>query len=185
MLHHALALPLALLLAGPGTAGPGASDLPVPAVTAALPPGTWSWPVHGPVLRGFDPPESPFGAGHRGIDIAVPIGTVVRAPEGAVVAFAGKVGGHLFVTLDHGGELTSTYSWLAAVQVRKGDVLARGQAFATSGPGHPGSVVPHLHLGVRLAGAYVDPLLYLEPVGVQDLIRLAPLIGSEVVAPAA
>jgi murein DD-endopeptidase MepM/ murein hydrolase activator NlpD len=141
--------------------------------------------VHGPVIRGFDPPESPYGSGHRGIDVAVPVGTAVRAPEAAVVAFAGKVGGHLFVTLDHGGELTSTYSWLSSTQVRKGDTVARGQAFATSGPGHPGSVVPHLHLGVRLGGAYVDPFLYLEPAGVHDLIRLAPLSGAGVASLAA
>ena len=185
MLHPAFALPLALLLAGPGAAGPIASDGFGGAAPAAFAPGTWSWPVHGPLLRGFDPPESPYGSGHRGIDIAVPIGTVVRAPEGAVVAFAGKGGGQLFVTLDHGGELTSTYSWLGSVQVRKGDVVARGQPFATSGLGHPGSAVPHLHLGVRLAGTYVDPLLYLGPAGVQDLIRLAPLVDPEVAAAAA
>jgi murein DD-endopeptidase MepM/ murein hydrolase activator NlpD len=165
-----------LLLAGPTSpgnlvdppAGPGSSPLSAS--------GTWSWPVHGPILRGYDPPETPYGAGHRGIDVAVPIGTTVRAPESAVVAFAGKVGGQLFVTLDHGGELASTYSWLSKALVRKGDVVIRGQPIATSGLGHPGSLVPHLHLGVKLAGAYVDPMLYLGPTGVQDLIRLAPLM---------
>jgi murein DD-endopeptidase MepM/ murein hydrolase activator NlpD len=185
VIHRALALPLALLLAGPGVAGPIAPDDFGSVARVASSSGTWSWPVHGPLLRGFDPPESPYGSGHRGIDIAVPIGTVVRAPEGAVVAFAGKVGGQLFVTLDHGGQLTSTYSWLGSTQVRKGDGVGRGQPFATSGLGHPGSAVPHLHLGVRLAGAYVDPLLYLGPAGVQDLIRLAPLVEPQVAAAAA
>ena len=37
----------------------------------------------------------------------------------------------------------------------------------------------------RLAGAYVDPLLYLGPAGVQDLIRLAPLVDPQVAAAAA
>jgi murein DD-endopeptidase MepM/ murein hydrolase activator NlpD len=137
------------------------------------------------VLRGYDPPETPYGAGHRGIDIAVPVGSTVRAPDAAVVAFAGKVGGQLFVTLDHGGEVTSTYSWLASALVHEGEVVARGQAIATSGQGHPGSLVPHLHLGVRLGGVYVDPLLCLGPMGVEDLIRLAPLTGSGVAGVAA
>ena len=146
--------------------------------------GTWSWPVHGPVIRGFDPPETPYGAGHRGIDVAVALGTTVRAPESGVVTFAGKVGGDLFATLDHGGGLASTYSWLSSTLVRKGDVVARGQPIATSGLGHDGSLVPHLHLGVKLDGSYVDPLLYLGPAGVEDLIRLAP-IPTAVVDPAA
>lgn len=181
MVLRALALPLVLLLAGPAAsdraASGGATYLPRPAASS----GSWSWPVHGPLLRGYDPPESPYGAGHRGIDIAVRVGTTVGAPEGAVVAFAGKVGGQLFVTLDHGGGLTSTYSWLASALVHKGDVVARGQPIATSGAGHPGSLVSHLHLGVKLAGDYVDPLLYLRPAGVEDLIRLAPMAGDGVV----
>jgi murein DD-endopeptidase MepM/ murein hydrolase activator NlpD len=162
---HALALPIALMVVGLGSMSP--SDAPL--ATAG-----WPWPVRGPVIRGFDPPEDPFGAGHRGIDIAAPIGTVVVAPAPGTVAFAGKVGGHLFVTLDHGGELTTTYSWLSATSVRKGDSVTEGQAFAATGTGHPGAAVPHLHFGVRLAGLYLDPLTFLLELGVVDLIRLAP-----------
>jgi len=182
---HALALPLILLLTGPAASGEWGFTVEIRTPRPAAASGTWSWPVQGPLLRGYDPPQSPYGAGHRGIDIAVRVGTTVRAPEGAVVAFAGKVGGQLFVTLDHGGDLTSTYSWLSSTLVRKGDVVARGQPIATSGPGHPGSLVPHLHLGVKLGGVYVDPLLYLGTASVQDLIRLAPLAGAGVVAAAA
>ena len=143
-----------------------------PAMPAA---GTWAWPVAGPVIRGFDPPDTPFGAGHRGIDIAAPTGTTVVAPEAGVVSFAGRVGGELFVTLDHGGGLTSTYSWLSAALVRQGDVVPRGSAIALTGRGHPGSTVPHLHLGVRLDGQYLDPMAFLAPPSVTGFIRLAPL----------
>lgn len=172
MVLHVLVLPLLVLLAGPSTP---ARD---PVLALAATSGTWSWPVHGPILRDFEPPETPYGSGHRGIDIAVPLGTVVHAPEGAVVSFAGSVGGQLFVTLDHGGQLESTYSWLGSTLVRRGDVVARGQAIATTGTGHTGSTVPHLHVGVKLADVYVDPLDYLGPTGVQDMIRLAPITGS-------
>ncbi len=163
---HALALPIVLMVIG---FGPGLA----PSQPVAT--GTWDWPVRGPVIRGFDPPEDPFGAGHRGIDIAAPVGSTIVAPASGTVAFAGKVGGQLFVTLDHGGELTSTYSWLSATSVRKGDTVTAGQPFASTGIGHPGSAVPHLHFGVRLAGAYMDPLAFLVDLGVVDLIRLAPL----------
>jgi murein DD-endopeptidase MepM/ murein hydrolase activator NlpD len=142
---------------------------------AARAAGTWAWPVIGPVVRGFDPPDSPYGSGHRGIDIAAPIGTTVVAPAAGVVTFAGAVAGRLYVTIDHGGGLLSTCSFLSATLVRKGDTVAEGQPIASSGPGHPGDLDPDLHLGVRLAGQYVDPLDYLRPPSVADLIHLAPL----------
>jgi murein DD-endopeptidase MepM/ murein hydrolase activator NlpD len=137
--------------------------------------GDWTWPVVGPVMRGFDPPDSPFGSGHRGIDIAAPVGTPVRAAAAGTVAFAGPVGGRLFVTVDHGAGLESTYSFLGSISVRRGDVVSQGQTIARSGTGHAGDIVPSLHFGVRLADTYVDPLEYLGPVDVWRFIRLAPL----------
>jgi murein DD-endopeptidase MepM/ murein hydrolase activator NlpD len=155
------------------------ASLAVVLVTAA--PGSpahaagWLWPVAGPVIRGFDPPASPYGSGHRGIDIATSVGTTVVAPAGGMVTFAGPVGGHLFMTIDHGGGLESTYSWLSAFIVRKGAVVSRGQPIARTGWGHPSSPIPHLHLGVKLLDVYVDPMDYLEPASVTSFIRLAPL----------
>jgi len=145
---------------------------PGAAASAATP---WSWPVSGAIVRGFDPPDDPYGAGHRGIDIAAPVGSIVVAPDDGVVTFAGKVGGRLFLTIDHGGGVSSTCSWLTSVFVRKGDRVSRGQAVATTGWGHADLTVPHLHFGVRLNGTYVDPLTYLASPSVVDLIRLAPL----------
>ncbi len=148
--------------------------LPGPARAA----GDWSWPVVGPVIRGFDPPDTPFGSGHRGIDIAVAVGSPVRAPTAGRVAFAGPVGGRLFLTIDHGLGLESTYSWLDAVTVRRGDPISRGQVIGRSGTGHAGALVPHLHFGVRLLDVYVDPFDYLGPVEVWRFIRLAPLAAA-------
>jgi murein DD-endopeptidase MepM/ murein hydrolase activator NlpD len=140
--------------------------------------GTWLWPVTGPVTRGFDPPDSPYGSGHRGIDIAVPTGTVVVAPASGTVTFAGPVGGYLFLTVDHGGGLASTYSWVSGLSVRKGAAVVAGQAIALTGNGHPGDTIPSLHFGVKLNGAYVDPMLYLESESVTSFIRLAPLLAG-------
>lgn len=139
--------------------------------------GTWAWPVTGPVIRAFDPPDSPYGAGHRGIDIAAPAGSIVLAPADGRVAFVGPVGGRLFLTIDHSGGLESTYSWVASLDVRKGDVVHRGQPVARSGAGHTGDPVPNLHLGVKLDDIYVDPLDYLEPVDIAGWLRLAPVLG--------
>jgi len=167
-----------MVLLGPSSVSPGAANGPAPEATTfapALPNGTWPWPVSGPVIRGFDSPDTPFGAGHRGIDIAVAPGTPILAPEAGTVSFAGRVGGELFVTIVHGGGLSSTYSWISVATVRKGEVVVRGQMIGATGTGHPGSGAPHLHLGVKLDGEYVDPLELLAPLGVQDLIRLVPV----------
>lgn len=137
--------------------------------------GTWLWPVTGPVIRGFDPPDSPYGSGHRGVDVAAPLGTVAIAPADGTVSFAGPVGGRLFLTIDHGAGLGSTMSWVGSLLVRRGDDVRRGDPVATTGGGHVGDPVANLHLGVRLDDVYVDPLTYLEVIDVTTLIRLAPL----------
>jgi murein DD-endopeptidase MepM/ murein hydrolase activator NlpD len=158
---------IAVVIAVAGAGGP-----PEAAAGAGDP---WLWPVVGPVIRGFDPPDSPYGSGHRGIDIAAPLGTPILAPAAGTVTFAGPVGGRLFLTIDHGGGLESTYSWLGSLVARRGQAVARGQVVARSGSGHTGATVPHLHLGVRLMDVYVDPLAYLPPPNVSSYIRLAPL----------
>jgi murein DD-endopeptidase MepM/ murein hydrolase activator NlpD len=144
-----------------------------PAATAATT-GGWTWPVVGPVIQMFDPPDTPYGSGHRGIDIAAAVGTTVVASADGTVTFAGPVGGYLFLTIDHGGGLSSTYSWLSAKLVRKGDRVLLGEPVALTGWGHPGAPIPHLHLGVKLDGAYVDPLSYLGPISLAAFVRLAP-----------
>jgi murein DD-endopeptidase MepM/ murein hydrolase activator NlpD len=150
-------------------AGVGGASAPAVPVVA------WAWPVLGPVIQPFDPPDTPYGSGHRGIDIAAPVGTLIAAPADGVVTFAGPVGGRLFLTIDHGGGLESTYSWLSTTLVRSGARVMRGQSIATTGWGHPSAPIPHLHFGVRLLDVYVDPLDYLAAASVAGSIRLVPV----------
>lgn len=138
--------------------------------------GVLQWPVQGPVIRGFDGPLTPYSSGHRGIDIAVPLGTPVVAPADGTVAFAGPVGGSLFISIDHAGGIRSTFSWLSSMAVKKGAAVEAGMVVGYSGQGHPGSITSHLHLGTRVDGNYVDPLTLLVPLDVSKLIRLAPLV---------
>jgi murein DD-endopeptidase MepM/ murein hydrolase activator NlpD len=117
-------------------------------------------PVPGPISRHFEPPPTPYSAGHRGIDFRAPVGTPVVAAAGGTVSFAGPVGGSLFVTVDLPSGLKTTYSFLSAVLVKKGQTVAQGQQIARSGPGAVGED-PNLHFGLRSGTDYLDPEPYL------------------------
>ena len=137
--------------------------------------GTYAWPVQGPIIRGFEPPPNPYASGHRGIDIAVPYGTLIVAPLDGTVAFAGSVAGSLFISIDHPDGVRTTYSWLSSIAVKKGDVVTTGSAIGATGWGHPGVTPPHLHFGAKVGSDYLDPMLLLVPRSVVDIIHLAPL----------
>jgi len=143
---------------------------------AASASGKMVWPVTGPILKAFDGPDSPYSAGHRGIDIGVPVGTPIHSPAAGVVSFAGKVAGSLYVSIDHANGVRSTCSWLTTATVRKGENVDAGEVIGTTGLGHPGSAMPpHLHFGTKIDGAYVDPLSLLEALDLSELIRLVPV----------
>jgi murein DD-endopeptidase MepM/ murein hydrolase activator NlpD len=144
--------------------------------------GKYVWPVRGPVVYPFEAPATPYGAGHRGIDIASPLATRVVAAGPGRVAFAGRVAGGLYVSVDHPDGVRTTYSWLGAVSVRAGDAVRAGQPIGATGPGHPGRLPSHLHFGARLGEVYIDPLLLLEGGSVVGLIRLAPVEAWSVAA---
>jgi murein DD-endopeptidase MepM/ murein hydrolase activator NlpD len=146
---------------------------PAGVVAAPGEPEPYAWPVVGPVLRGFEPPDSPFGAGHRGIDIGVPYGTPVRASATGTVAFAGWVAGSRFVSVDHPDGIRTTYSFLSAISVARGDAVGRGVPIGATGHGHSGVDRPHLHFGARRGDTYLDPLVLLGAAAPR--VHLAPL----------
>lgn len=139
--------------------------------------GTYRWPVHGEVLRPFDESNGPFGAGHRGIDIAAPFGAAIRAPADGTVSFAGTVAGSLFISIDHPGGIRTSYSWVSVISVKKGAALKAGAIIGGTGQGHPGSERPHLHFSTRLDGTYIDPMLLLGGGNLDDVIHLAESVG--------
>lgn len=120
--------------------------------------GHWLWPVDPPraILRPFLAPATAYGPGHRGIDIRAP-GGVLLAPDDATVRFAGVVVDRPVLSLDHGDGVVSSFEPVAA-SVGRGDRVQRGQPIGRIVPGHcPEACV---HVGVRVDGAYVSPLLF-------------------------
>lgn len=115
------------------------------------------WPVAGAVVRGFDPPDVRWAAGHRGVDLASEPDAVVRAPVAGVVSFAGVVGGKPVVVVTHGAERTTLEPVVASVRV--GDSVAAGDAVGRLVAGHePCPVAACLHWGLKRGEEYLDPL---------------------------
>lgn len=121
-------------------------------------------PVDAPVVDPFRPPASTYGSGNRGLTYDLPPGTEVRASAAGEVVFAGSVGGTLHVTVLHGDGLRTSYSFLEAVRVRRGQTVEQGDVVGVGGVG--------FHLGVRDGAAYLDPAALFG--GTEIRVRLVP-----------
>ena len=154
-------------------AGALALLLPTVSATAAERP-RWEWPVPAPhpVVRDYVAPSTPYGAGHRGVDVAVPAGTPVLAPDDGVVVWAARIVDRGVVAIEHAGGVRSSLEPVDP-RVRVGERVVRGQvvALAATGGAHRAGL---LHLGARIRGAYVSPLLLL---GTLRRAVLLPLDG--------
>ena len=139
--------------------------------------GGWQLPVDGRVVRPFAEPSSAYAPGHRGIDLAAPAGTAVRAAGAGTVTFAGDVAGALHVVVTHRDGLRTSYSFLADVTVAVGDAVTTSAVVGHSGGSDldSGHGPDTLHFGLRVGERYVDPLLLFQPRDLTELVRLVPV----------
>jgi hypothetical protein len=129
----------------------------------------WSWPADGAVLRPFALGVDAYAGGqHRGVDVAGPDGSGVRAPASGVISFAGSLptyGRGVTILTADGYAVTLVH--LGTIGVAKGDTVSEGATVGTMGTsGTPEQSVPSVHLGIRRASeeeGYVDPLGLLPP----------------------
>jgi murein DD-endopeptidase MepM/ murein hydrolase activator NlpD len=139
------------------------------AALAAVPPAPrWAeafvLPVEGVGTSGFGDPRR-YGMGgnvsfHLGTDIATPTGTPIVATNDGVVRVAGFYpikGG--WVVIDHGQGVTSHYFHQSRIDVREGDVVARGEQIGLVGSTGL-STGPHLHWEMRIDGVPTDPIAW-------------------------
>jgi lipoprotein NlpD len=116
-----------------------------------------AWPVHGPLLSGFD------DTNNKGIDIGGAAGDPIRAAAGGRVVYAGnglRGYGNLLIVKDDATFLTA-YAHNRALMVREGDTVTKGQKIAEMGNTDSDHVM--LHFELRRDGKPVDPLKYLPP----------------------
>ncbi|MDG9719324.1 M23 family metallopeptidase [Streptomyces sp. DH24] len=161
---------------GPAAPSPGVPDPAVPAVGRI-----WAVGARPAVLRGWDPPATPYGPGHRGVDLAAPPGAPVRAVAPGRVSFAGRVAGRGVVSVDLSGTgtppLRTTYEPVRP-SVEEGAEVAAGDVLGTlDGSAHCGGP-SCLHWGLRRKDTYLNPLALLPPwLAGNAPPRLLPVLG--------
>ena len=135
------------------------------ATTERLWTGTFVAPVSSPVSDVFGTARvfnDEVQGRHLGLDFAAPAGTPVHAINRGTVILARPLyfeGG--LVVIDHGQGLMSLYLHLSEFNVKEGDQVDTGQLIALSG-GSGRATGPHLHLGIRWQGVYINPAILLE-----------------------
>ena len=140
-----------------------------------VPEGVWPLAPQPEVVRTFEPPDTLFGAGHRGVDLAGSLGQPVVAALAGRVSFAGPLAGRGVVVVDHGATRT-TYEPVAA-SVRVGQEVLRGDRLGTLRlEGSHCFPRACLHWGWRRGDTYLDPLLLVGG----GPIRLLPLWSDPV-----
>ncbi len=139
------------------------------------PAGEGAWPLvpRPEIARGFDPPATAFGAGHRGVDLLGHAGQAVHTSLAGTVTFATTLAGRGVVVVDH-GRVRTTYEPVSArvdvgEHVDGGAVIGSLQRAASH-------CFPRacLHWGLRRGDTYLDPLVL---VGAGP-VRLLPLDGG-------
>jgi murein DD-endopeptidase MepM/ murein hydrolase activator NlpD len=119
------------------------------------------------VVRPFDPPDRPWGSGHRGVDLRAEAGRAVRSPADGTIVFAGPVAGRGVVVVSHAGGLRSTFEPVeGGVPVGRHLMAGATVGRVSDQPSHclPASC---LHWGVLRGSTYLDPL---------SLLRRTPIV---------
>ena len=162
---RSLVLPLCLVVLGLTTAPSWADTDPV---------GAWPLQPTPSVVNDFDPPDDPWGSGHRGVDLAGTVGQPVRSALPGTVTFVGKIAGKSVVTVSHGDTRTTYEPVLSSLDV--GATVSAGQRIGSLElPFSHCFPNACLHWGWLRGDTYLDPLSLVR----DGRVRLLPLWRDE------
>ena len=116
------------------------------------------WPAKGSIVSDFDFEE---GGTSKGIDVALPFGSKVRASKEGVVTYSDVLRGYgKVIIIDHQDGFSTVYAHNSELLVKENDFVKKGEAIALSGDsGHVEN--PLLHFEIRKGEIPQDPLSYL------------------------
>ena len=130
------------------------------AATAKAPAANFAWPARGRVIASYG--QRTPGGTNKGVDIALPIGSPVKAAASGIVLYSGselKDFGNL-VLVRHDDGWVSAYANASENLVKRGDRVTRGQTIAKSGKSG-NAAEPQLHFELRRNSKPVDPQRHL------------------------
>lgn len=120
---------------------------------------TWVWPLDPRplVVHEFEPPDAPWGSGHRGVDLLGSPDEPIHAAGAGTVTYAGMLAGRGVITVTH-GDLRTTYEPVRP-EITVGAEVAAGAVLGTLET-RLGHCLPRvcLHWGLRRGDVYLDPL---------------------------
>lgn len=154
------------------------------AVEPAPSSGRWPWEPPPVVVQGFDPPDTPWGAGHRGVDLLGSPGQPVHASLAGSVRFAGMLAGRPVVVVDHGAVRTTYEPVEPAAGLTVGARIGAGALLGrlvTAGSHCPPRTCLHWGLIRNADDVYLDPLSLVGG----GPVRLLPWDAAGPAAPAA
>ncbi len=126
----------------------------------------WPCPSSSRITSDFGSRSSPTeGASteHKGIDIGAGTGSsILAAADGVVLIATYSYSAGNYVTISHGGGVSTVYMHCSRLDVAAGETVKKGQVIGAVGStGY--STGPHLHFAIRSKGVYVDPLDHVRP----------------------
>lgn len=105
-----------------------------------------------------DIPKNP----HSGVDLTADEGEPVKAPnDGVVILVDDQFYSGISLVLDHGQGIYTMFFHLSKIEVKYGQAVRKGDVIALVGSTGR-STGAHLHWGVRVQGAKVDPLALIK-----------------------
>ena len=150
-----------------------------------MPSSDWSPPLDAPIrlVNLYRQPNSDYSAGHRGVDYLVKPGQAVLAPAAGEIWFAGKVAQRPVISILHpNGYLTEFEP--ACTDMAKGETVFAGQQIGVICAADT-SYLPHcakatcLHFSLRIAGAYLSPLVLIGGLNPSRLLAMPVGVHSD------
>jgi murein DD-endopeptidase MepM/ murein hydrolase activator NlpD len=118
----------------------------------------FTWPAEGKIVSYYNTNK---GGLSKGIDVALPFGSKVKASKQGIVSYADVLRGYgKVIIVDHQDGFSTVYAHNSKLMVKENDFVERGEVIAISGnTGNCKS--PLLHFEIRKGETPQDPLYYL------------------------
>lgn len=117
-------------------------------------------PVSGNITSRFGARESIRTHAHKGMDIAAPRGTPIKASADGKISYSGWMGGYgNLIIIDHGNGIQTYYGHCSKLYAKVGEQVTAGDVIAAVGS-TGNSTGNHLHFEIRKNGTQINPQKY-------------------------